>query len=346
MKHISYPEIGQFRNIVSSILRMVNFTGLDEKGEAIYDPSIPKPTLKFNGTVKLHGTNAGVSYNAHDGLWVQSRENIITPQQDNAGFAFFVESHKDVFLQMIMEIFVNNKMQKDDQIHTVTIFGEWAGKGIQKGMGITNLEKSFFIFGVKISKIEDPEFKAYWVDSSYLRSPENKIYNIEDYQTYEIDVDFNMPQLAQNKLVEITIDVENECPVGKAFGFSGIGEGVVWSTEFKGSVHRFKVKGEKHSASKVKVLAEVDIEKLNSIKEFVDYAVTENRFNQAMEKVFGLSKENIDVAKLGDLLRWMVTDIMKEEMDTMVKNNIEPKEVNKYISQKTKEMFFTTYNKF
>jgi len=40
------------------------------------------------------------------------------------------------------------------------------------------------------------------------------------------------------------------------------------------------------------------------------------------------------------VLRWVVNDIIKEEMDTMVKNNIEPKEVNKFISEKTRKMFF------
>ena len=34
------------------------------------------------------------------------------------------------------------------------------------------------------------------------------------------------------------------------------------------------------------------------------------------------------------------TDITKEEMDTMAANNIEPKDVNKYVSSKVREMFF------
>jgi hypothetical protein len=33
---------------------------------------------------------------------------------------------------------------------------------------------------------------------------------------------------------------------------------------------------------------------------------------------------------MGDVIRWVVTDITKE-MDTMVENKIEPKDVNKYI---------------
>jgi len=123
------------------------------------------------------------------------------------------------------------------------------------------------------------------------------------------------------------------------FEINMISEGIVWSCEYKGVVHRFKVKGEKHSASKVKTLAAVDVEKLNSINEFVEYAVTESRFNQGLEKTF-LNGEPIDVKKMGALMKWIVDDIIKEESDTMVKNNLEPKDVGKYISAKVREMFF------
>lgn len=341
-KHISFPSIEQFRNVIANINRQFNFIGLDEAGEPMYDVTLPKPVLSFTGTVKLHGTNAGVCYNAVDGLWVQSRENIITPESDNAGFAFFVESNKKVFLRLMAMIDARTSTS-DLTDNTISIYGEWCGGNIQKGVGITNLPKSFFIFGVKISPFpiegEEKPRPAYWVDSTDLGNSEVRIYNIADFPTYTIDIDFNMPQLVQNKLSEITIAVEEECPVAKTFGFSGVGEGIVWSCEFKGVVHRFKVKGEKHSASKVKTLAAVDVDKLNSIREFVDYAVTESRFNQAIEKTFP-NNEPVDVKKMGDLIRWVVNDVIKEEVDTMVVNKVEPKDVNKYVSAKVREMFF------
>lgn len=340
-KMIKFPSIEQFRTVVANVNRRYNFVGLDENGDAIYDPSLPKPVLTFKGTVKLHGTNAGVSFN-ESGYWAQSRENIITPEKDNAGFAFFVESKKEVFNKLFREIQENTNVSYEH--NTVTIYGEWCGGNIQKGVAITNLPKSFFIFGVKVtphtsSEEELKQKPAYWIPSHYLNSPEDNIYNIEDFQTWTLDIDFNMPQLVQNKLSELTIAVEEECPVGKAFGFSGIGEGIVWSCEYQGVVHRFKVKGEKHSSSKVKTLANVDVEKIESIQKFVDYAVTESRFNQALENVFP-NEEPIDTKKLGDVIRWVVNDVIKEEMDTMVENKIEPKEVNKYLSSKVREMFF------
>ncbi len=99
------------------------------------------------------------------------------------------------------------------------------------------------------------------------------------------------------------------------------------------------VKGEKHSSSKVKTLAAVDVEKLENIQSFVEYAVTESRFKQALENVFP-NDEPIENKKLGDVIRWVVNDVVKEEMDTMADNKIEPKDVNKYLSSKVRDMFF------
>ena len=341
-KMIKFPSIEQFRTVVTNINRHYNFVGLDENGDAIYDHTLPKPTLTFKGTVKLHGTNAAVSYNKDGGYWAQSRENIITVEKDNAGFAFFAQSNLGSFMALMN--MVHHREKIDSSKNTLTIYGEWCGGNIQKGVGITNLPKSFFIFGVKVTPHTETEEElksnpAYWVNYSDLRHPEAKIFNIDDYPTYSIDIDFNMPALVQNQLSELTIAVEEECPVAKAFGFSGIGEGIVWSTEVKGIVHRFKVKGEKHSSSKVKTLANVDVEKLEGIQKFVEYAVTESRFNQSLENTFP-NNEPIDVKKMGDVIRWVVNDVLKEEMDTMVSNNIEPKDVNKYISTKVREMFF------
>jgi hypothetical protein len=121
-KHISYPKIAQFRNVVSNINREITFTGLDEDGNAIYDPSIKKPTLTFKGTVKLHGTNASVCFNSESGIWYQSRNNIITPEKDNAGFAFFAESHKVELCSLLNKLIKDHQI--DTKVHTVSIYGK------------------------------------------------------------------------------------------------------------------------------------------------------------------------------------------------------------------------------
>jgi ferritin len=88
----------------------------------------------------------------------------------------------------------------------------------------------------------------------------------------------------------------------------------------------FKVKGEKHSSSKVKTLASVDIEKVNSINEFADTVVTESRLTQGLEylKVHNIS---IEPKSTPVFLKWIADDVVKEETDTLVASHLEIKDV-------------------
>ena len=358
IKHISFPSIEQLRTVVHNIGNEAEFRGLDANNNPIYDRTGIKPTLKFKGTVKLHGTNAGVSYNSQDGFWYQSRENIITPLKDNAGFAFFASARESIFKQFIEQIEEENNISADDV--TITIYGEWAGAGIQKGVGISNIEKSFFIFGVKISKPEDESFKSYWVNCENLRDPSvdknaveflgypykdspNRIYNINDFATYEIEIDFNNPDRVVNKLSELTIAVEDECPVSKALGHpETVGEGIVWVTSYNGNVHRFKVKGLKHAnGSKVHTLKEVDDAKLNNIEKIINEVTPTWRLEQALEKTFDfMNGGKIDRKKLGDFIRNVIADVTKEDSDVISNAGLEPKDINKGISDVARKYFF------
>lgn len=348
MKMIKFPSIEQFRTVVKNVKHQAEYVGQDENGEAIFNKNVSYPTLKFTGTVKLHGTNAGICYNS-DEMWTQSRENIITPEKDNAGCAFFVESRKEVFKALFE--YIRTYYNLDLTQNTIALFGEWCGGNIQKGVAITGLEKMFVIFGVKIVP-NNEEIPAYWVneDLPLLVSPQYQIHNINNFETYEISIDFNNPADIQNKLIELTDAVEEECPVGKYFGrVKGTdcttGEGIVWTyTDENNQRHIFKVKGEKHSNSKVKTVAAVDTEKLNSIKEFVEYAVSENRLNQAIEQVFTQNSVEPDIKQMGSFLKWVANDIFKEEMDTLIDNKLEPKEIGGAVSTKARLWFINYLN--
>ena len=331
-----FPSIEQFRSVVKQVKETSSYVGKDEEGKPIFDYTLPLPTITFKGTVKLHGTNAAIGYSKQDGLWCQSRERILSVEKDNAGFAFWVESNKKYFEKLLCDISVT-----PDFYDTVIVYGEWAGGNIQKGVGLSETEKSFYPFYLEYLKdgvVVETSIHPYGEDGGWLANKELKIFPITRFETYSIDIDFNCPELVQNKLAEFTEAVENECPVAKYFGVSGIGEGVVWTAEWNSQVLRFKVKGEKHSSSKVKTLASVDVEKVNGAIEFATYTVTDSRFNQAIENVF--NGESVDIKRLGDVIKWVMNDVLKEEIDTMAANNLEPKDVGKYISQKVKEKFF------
>lgn len=341
-KFCPFPEIGQYRQIVKTITEHNRYIGKDQNGTSVYDFSKPLPVYKYTGTVKLHGTNAGVTINRDGEMYAQSRSNIISVGSDNAGFASFVESKKEVFQLFFNQLDFNG-------FDCITIFGEWCGGNIQKGVAINGLSKMFVVFDIKYSyeNIEqgDNMYASNELISS-IKSPDNNIFNIYNFTTYEVEIDFNRPEEVQNKIIELTLQVEDECPVGKHFGSVGVGEGIVFTYRNEdGSKYRFKSKGLKHSNSKVKTLASVDTDKLNSIKEFVEYAVTENRLEQGVQTIFGTNGE-LDIKKTGEFLKWVVGDVFKEEMDTLVNSGLEPKEVTSAISVKGRDWLLEKINKF
>lgn len=120
---------------------------------------------------------------------------------------------------------------------------------------------------------------------------------------------------------------------------SFIGEGIVWSPKdpelSKISGLWFKVKGDKHSVSKVKTLAAIDPERLASMREFVEYAVTEERLEQ------GVSEVGLDQTKIGEFIGWINRDINKEEGDVLEASSMTMKDVGKFISNKARAWYMT-----
>jgi hypothetical protein len=140
-------------------------------------------------------------------------------------------------------------------------------------------------------------------------------------------------------LQELTLQVEEDCPVarhllGKDFEGKLIGEGIVWSAEYKGNTFRFKVKGEKHSSSKVKTLAAVDVEKVANIAQFVDTVLTESRLSQGLEQVGERIPENT-----GAFLKWVIGDVMKEEADTLQASGLSTKDFTGIASRVARQWF-------
>ena len=352
---IRFPSIEQFRSTIHHVKNHTRYAGKDADGNAVYDHSRPLPTLKFRGTVKLHGTNAGIVYDvATDTISYQSRERELSLTSDNAGFMLWAKSHESIFIQYFEACFHNGLMEqfaprKTNKMPTkLVLFGEWCGGNIQKGVAITGLPKMFVIFAYKGMYADDDSVWANmpsFIEVSQRAVP--NIYWINEFPTYEIDIDFNFPEIAQNKMIEITEAVEAECPVGKHFGVSGIGEGVVWTCVTPGyndSGTWFKVKGEKHSSSKVKTLAAVDVEAVENMKAFIESVVTESRLEQGLDNLVREQLLPFDMKSLGDFIRWVYNDVVKEEADTIVANQIDTKKLGSAIANVARPWYIQRYN--
>jgi hypothetical protein len=307
MRHIKFSEIEQFRHVVRNA---------------------PKEELVFVGTVKLHGTNASVVFEKDGSMYAQSRSKIITPEDDNAGFAKFAYSN------VALLEWIDLKVREVIECEELVIFGEWCGRGVQKGVGVSELEKMFVIFAMKADdNWVDPEVWRYLTDLTIYCTEGREIYSIFEFENYKMVIDMRNPEFSMAELAELTNEVERCCPVAKFFGVDGVGEGIVWNNHENNLT--FKVKGQKHSVSKVKTLAAVDVEKLNNIKEFIDYAVTENRLNQARLEV----TPDLDIKLMGEFIGWMFNDITKEESDVLEKNGLSAKDIGKYVSNAARDWF-------
>lgn len=337
---IKFPSIEQFRNVIHHVKASHRYAGKDEAGEPIYDHTLELPTLKFQGTVKLHGTNAAVVYDfVSQELSYQSRERVLSLTQDNAGFMLAQMKYEKEWLAFFDSMY-------DPGVSKIAIYGEWCGQGIQKGVAISTLPKMFVIFAVKFVDKAGAEVWAAPLDpgeTEYTNIP--GVRDIEEFPMWELDIDFAHPELAQNHMIEITEAVENECPVGKAFGVSGVGEGVVWTCITPGwEGLRFKVKGEKHSASKVKTLAAVDVEAIQALKDFVDATVTEQRLEQGVDNLVREQLKPLDMTSMGDFIRWVYNDVVKEETDTIVASGFDPKKLGGPIANKARPWFIKRIN--
>lgn len=333
----AFPSIEQFRHVIQKVKNSTQYIGKDEETQKpIYDYNKELPTIEFIGTTKIHGTNFCIGFNPVDNeFWFQSRNNIITPIKDNLGSARFAYDRLDCFKDIV------NKIENPNN-ENIWIYGEFAGKGIQDGVSVSEVEKFFTIFKIKVGNI--------WLSDDFINGLDNytehRIFNSLFFGHKTIQIDFNKPELSQNKLIEMTLEIEQECPVGKAFGISGIGEGLVFSavgSEYNSSEYWFKSKGEKHSVTKVKKLVEVDVEKIENISKFVDSVLTENRMLQGFQYLIESNKE-LSEKSTGDFIRWCHNDIVKEETDRMIVSNITEKDLGKYISNIAKKWFFNKLN--
>lgn len=315
---IAFPSIEQFRNVVKLA------------GDR---------TVLFRGTTKAHGTNAGI-VKTPTGYRAQSRSQALVPPNDNMGFRAWVDKQAEAgVLDKLFAALGNPDV----------IFGEWAGKGIQKGVAISAVERFFFVFETYTRRdgfgLPFAFTETHLSADDAIAFDEARIFLANDPSflppVSEVTINFADPvdvARASALLAETTEKVEAECPLGKALASAGIGEGVVWVGTAGDQRLCFKVKGEKHSVSKVKTLAAVDVEKAQSIQDFVERTVTENRLNQGVQSLREQGIE-IDRKTTGDFVRWVVADILKEEADVLEASGLSQKEVTGPIAKKAQAWY-------
>lgn len=106
-------------------------------------PKIARLNRQMQVSEKIDGTNAAVIVTQDGEVAAQSRTRLITPEQDNFGFARWVSENAETLAATL-----------GPGRH----FGEWWGSGIQRGYGLSKGEKRFSLFNV--NRYKDVDFSA------------------------------------------------------------------------------------------------------------------------------------------------------------------------------------------
>ena len=104
-------------------------------------PKIARLNREIVVTEKIDGTNSCVIVTEDGEVLAQSRNQFITPDQDNYGFARWVWNNSET-LARILGVGYH--------------YGEWWGSGIQRRYGLTGNDKRFYLFNV--ARWEDVDF--------------------------------------------------------------------------------------------------------------------------------------------------------------------------------------------
>ncbi|WP_236507888.1 RNA ligase family protein [Tychonema sp. BBK16] len=294
------------------------------------------PKITYRAKIKLDGTNGGVQIFSDGRVAVQSRSQIITPENDNLGFATWVSQNIDFFAALA-------------SAEHATIFGEWCGKGIQKRTAVSECDRKIFaVFAVqfggesgKLAKLEIHPDKI----AEFL--PKHPDIFVLPFYGEPIVLDFgDRTQLesAVEILNQAVNTVETVDPwVKETFGIEGIGEGLVLFPESDELAERlsyaellFKAKGEKHQAVKTKQPVQIDPEVAKNIDDFVNIFVTPARLEQGVTAV---SDGKFEMVKIGAFLQWFTADVQKESAAELEAAQLTWKEVNKAVMNAAKKWY-------
>jgi len=327
MTHYKYPAIEQFRHVYKSIRTSAEYNGL------LY------PIINFTGTAKLHGVNAAVVQLPDGTRNGQSSNKVTTVDDDHMGFAKYIVDHSADF-DLLFDAMQHPK-------ETIIIFGEFAGKGIQKNIGISKLPKTFYPFEC----LCDPNSDYTYTILNPVATP-GTLPAVASFYHKVVAIDFSKSLKKLTALLApYTQEVEDRCPVAAHYlpdDTNLIGEGVVWKTIFNGEVIRFKVKGDKHfEASRVPKQPRT-AEELANITNYDRVALqlfSPERCQQAIFEIYGPSwEQDIGYKELGTYLKWVLEDTWKEEYDILEEAKLTTKQVSKPLGRLARTYFIGVFN--
>lgn len=330
---LSYPSIDQFKNTAYQMKQYLEFR------------NIPELSVLFQGTVKLHGTNAACIMDTDGDIYFQSRSRILDTVNDNCGFCNFGHENIAVFKSIfdrIKELYA--------QPGKIQLYGEWCGGNIQKGVGLNKVPRMFVIFDIRISEDDESKnwFNAEMISEVMAGISTDTIKHIYLFDTFFLNISTNNLETGRETLEQLTREVEKDCPVSRAIlgntSDTLPGEGIVWKAKSSNdklvdlSRFTFKTKGEEHKTLKTKQLVPMDVELANNVSELVNTILTNARLEQGIAY---LKEQNLPIINTSTMhyINWVIDDCFKECNDIIVASGIDTKLVKKNLAETARKFF-------
>ncbi|KAH3762714.1 RNA ligase 2 [Pelomyxa schiedti] len=326
---VTWPSIGLLHNVTR------NLSSSKERRDLV---------VQYKSKIKLHGMNCGVTIHSDGRLQIQSRTVFIDNQK--AGFAGWVNSNQSFF-----ESLASSTLHHFGKI---TLFGEWAGPGIQKGTSVS------------IGKLKNCIWAVFGAISNgeMVVEPDELLSLIGPHAPPDLHVIPWMPQYLSNTLTlnyesadtlspsvgvmdALVASIDREDPwVLSVFNISGPGEGVVWypvSFESSGRIpvdlfelYSFKTKGEAHLTTKTsKPGIQITTLCASSPVDFVDMFVTRPRLLQGLTEAC----PELTLEAKPAFISWILRDVRKESTAELQDSHLAWDQVENLITQRAEEWF-------
>lgn len=332
----AWPSIVLLSNVATTF-RKCAAAKAEGKGFAPYNDWCGK-TITYKSKVKLHGQNGGVNLSlAADGsvvMAVQSRSQFIAANNKLGK----VIGDATAYWQSLFD--------KTAGYKRLTVFGEFAGPGVQKGVALAKIPSLIFaVFGAEIDGqiVFDPtQLTALLTKKGTVQLPKHT-YVLPWYPATAADgtsypLNFTDEKAMESPLNEINASVSaidsNDPWVEAVFNVKGNGEGLVfypttmadaktgYLTKEAFETFAFKAKGEKHRTVATEKAVSTKAPAAAGVDAFVRMVTTDARMEQGVQSVGGYDK-----SKTGAFVKWLVADVQKECKAELEASKLQWKEV-------------------
>ncbi len=319
MAFVHWPEINLFHNVRRA------FATVPDPGPA---------TISYRAKVKLHGTNAAVQVLADGSVETQSRSAVITPSNDNAGFARWGHEHREAWARSVPR--------------GTIVFGEWSGPGIQGGVAVSKIpEKIFAVFAALTVGGEDLT-----TDPDALSALVPAVPRVHVLPWHGEPLVVNWMESAEalepvTRKINGMVEAVEKCDpwVKERFGVEGTGEGLVFypqGLKRKEDIFLrfFKAKGEEHRVLKAKAAVQVDPEVARGIDQFVDMVCTQARLEQgASATTPDGAAFRYETKRIGAFLAWITNDVAKETRNELAASGLDAGQVRRAVIERARAWY-------